>query len=371
MPMAKYTIKQIFIDHWKDFQKLFPVRQVVSDEVNKMINCQNPDLGYALYYCEHCNKFKHVPFTCKSRFCNCCGIKYQQDRADTISAKLINCNHRHIVFTIPEELRIFFRKQRSLLNLLFIAASRTVLDWFYSQNKSQNFKPGIITALHTFGRDLKWNPHIHMLVSEGASGNSIVWRKFNYFPYIMLRKKWQTSLLSLLESFLGKPFFRKFKDKIYSNTPDGFYVYAKPNLSSKHDVVNYIIRYIGRPVMAQSRILDYNGNTITFWYQRHEDNKKVIETIPVFEFIQRLIIHIPDKNFKMLRYYGIYAKKSIHDSKLIKKLSDNAIKVRKMLAHWQERIEMSFGYNPCVCSCGHKMIFIELYGIKGIAHLPP
>ena len=106
-------------------------------------------------------------------------------------------------------------------------------------------------------------------------------------------------------------------------------------------------------------------------YQRHEDNKKVVETIPIFEFIQRLIIHIPDKNFKMLRYYGIYSKKSIHHSKLIKKLSDNAIKVRKMLAHRQQRIEMSFGYNPCVCSCGHKMIFIELYGTKGIAHLPP
>ena len=371
MPMSKYTIKQIFIVHWDDFQKLFSVRQVVSDEVHKMINCQNPDLGYALYFCEHCNKFMHVPFTCKSRFCNCCGIKYQKDRADAISAKLINCNHRHIVFTIPEELRIFFRKKRSLLNLLFTAASRTVLDWFYSLNKSQNFKPGIITALHTFGRDLKWNPHIHMLITEGASGNSVVWRKFNYFPYIMLRKKWQTCLLSLLESYLGKNFFRKFKNQIYSNTPDGFYVYAKPNLSSKHDVVNYIIRYIGRPVMAQSRILDYDGNSITFWYQRHEDNKKVVETISVFEFIQRLIIHIPDKNFKMLRYYGIYAKKSVHHSKLIKKLSDTAIKVRKMLSHWEERIELSFGYNPCICSCGHKMVFIELCGIKPIAHSPP
>ena len=35
-------------------------------------------------------------------------------------------------------------------------------------NKSQKFTPGFISVLHTFGRDLKWNPHIHCLISEGG-----------------------------------------------------------------------------------------------------------------------------------------------------------------------------------------------------------
>ena len=276
--MAKFTIKQIMSDHWDNFYSQTPnVRSVVNKEIHKMLNCQNPVLGHALYICEHCGKFKCVPFTCKSRFCNCCGIKYQQQRALSLSAKLINCKHRHIVFTIPFELRFIFRKNRYLLDILFKSASQTILDWFYSLNKSQNFKPAIICALHTFGRDLKWNPHIHMLISEGASGNSIVWKDFHHFPYLMLRKKWQTTLLANLEKFLGKSYFRSFKNFIYSHTKDGFYVYAKPSLSSSYDVVNYIIRYISRPAMAQSRIIDYDGSFVTFWYQRHEDNKKIIE----------------------------------------------------------------------------------------------
>ena len=57
--------------------------------------------------------------------------------------------------------------------------------------------------------------------------------------------------------------------------------------------------------MAQSRIISIDDNFISFWYQRHEDNKKVTETITIFEFIQRLIIHIPDEQFKMIRYYDI------------------------------------------------------------------
>ena len=39
------------------------------------------------------------------------------------------------------------------------------------------------------------------------------------------------------------------------------------------------------------------------------------------EFIQRLIRHIPEKHFKMLRYYGIYAKHHKQEMKLRKCIS--------------------------------------------------
>ena len=367
--MNKYTIKEIFVNHWHSFVEEFSsIRPVVIKEVHKMMNCQNPDLGHALYQCEHCGKFKCVPFTCKSRFCNCCGIKYQQDRANILSSKLINCKHRHIVFTIPEELRPFFRKDRRLLHLLFTSSAQTILDWFYSQNKSQNFKPGIVSAIHTFGRDLKWNPHIHMLISEGASGISIPWKKFDFFPYLMLRKKWQTTLLFNLEQYLGKSSFKFMKNLLYQNNPNGFYVYAKPNLSSSYDVVNYIIRYIARPAMAQSRIISIDDEFISFWYQRHEDNQRVEETIPIFDFIKRLIVHIPDEQFKTLRYYGIYAKKCKYHDKLIKRLKPSTVHIRKLLSHWRESIHLSFGYDPLKCACGNYMSFINIFCIKTLAN---
>ena len=42
-------------------------------------------------------------------------------------------------------------------------------------NHKEDFKPGFIATLHTFGRDLKWNPHIHMLITEGAVGKFTTW----------------------------------------------------------------------------------------------------------------------------------------------------------------------------------------------------
>ena len=47
-------------------------------------------------------------------------------RAAHISSIALDAKHRHIVFTIPNLLRGYFIKDRSLLNLLFIAARNTL-----------------------------------------------------------------------------------------------------------------------------------------------------------------------------------------------------------------------------------------------------
>lgn len=358
-----YTIKQILADNWHKVLDLgLNIRPVIHKEVNKVIHCGDFSLGHALYFCDHCSSYKHVPFRCKSRFCNTCGMKYVKDRANNLTAKLINCKHRHLVFTIPEELRVFFRKDRSLLHLLFQASAQTISSWFSSQNKSEDFTPGFVSTLHTFGRDLKWNPHIHMLITEGASGNFTVWKRFNFFPYPMLRKRWQATLLALLEKALGKEVFYSLKTTLFYAYTDGFYVYAKPNMSNDtKKAVDYVVRYTGRPAMAQSRISHYDGSNVTFWYQRHEDHQKVVETISAVEFIKRLIIHIPNQQFKTVRYYGLYAKKHKHHPKLHKLISHSILKVRQMTKSWRTRILLSFGYDPLKCCCGHTMELIDIF----------
>ena len=71
------------------------------------------------------------------------------------------------------------------------------------------------------------------------------------------------------------PSFHKLKNQIYKEHPDGFYVRAKPNRCSPDITIKYISRYLGRPVIATSRIDSYDGDSVTFHYQRHEDHKTV------------------------------------------------------------------------------------------------
>ena len=114
-------LQTIFKDHYEEMLYILHPRQAVIDNVDKMISCGDPSFGEAMYACSKCGNLKFVPFRCKSRFCPTCGVKYCQDRSNSMAFKLIQCTHRHCVFTIDEELRHFFLEDRSLLDCLFNA----------------------------------------------------------------------------------------------------------------------------------------------------------------------------------------------------------------------------------------------------------
>ena len=172
--------------------------------------------------------------------------------------------------------------------------------------------------------------------------------------------RFHTALLNELEAKIG-PSFKKVKARCYREHKDGFYVYAKPNTCDPKTAIKYIGRYLGRPVIATSRIDKYDGDFVTFHYNRHEDDTYVEETIPVMEFIQRLIRHIPEKHFKMIRYGGIYARHREIDKKLRRAISREKHHIYRSFNQWRTAILSSFGYDPLKCECGTTMLFLELY----------
>ena len=331
------------------------------ENISKMIHCGDPSYGGAMYGCPDCAELKFVPFRCHSRFCPTYGNKYSMERSTSMSFKLIRCSHRHLVFTIDESLRHFFLVDRSLLNCLFLAVRSVILRMFHNMNKSKNFVPSFICVLHTFERPLEWNPHIHCLLTEGRYSDNGFWRVVKHFSYPYLRTAFQTALLNEMQAQIG-PSFKKMKASIYRRDKKGFYVYAKSNLCDPDTVVTYISRYLGRPVIATSRIDSYDGEQVTFHYNRHEDNTYIERTLPVPEFIKLLIQHIPEKHFKMTRYYGLYARDREIDKRLAKAVPKPKHKILLDFNQWRTLILLSFGYDPLECpNCGQKMIFLELY----------
>ena len=294
--------------------------QSVIENVVKIIGCGDPAFGGAMYGCPRCGKLKSVPFRCHSHFCPACGNKYAMERTTSMSFKLVNTHHRHCVFTIDKNLRKFFLDDRTLLDCLFHAVNRVVSQIFHKQNKSMDLTPGLIMVLHTFGKDLKWDSHIHCLISEGGYSDNGFWRNVNHFNYTYLRNAFRTTLLNEMEAGIG-PSLKKVKALCYKEHQEGFYVYARPNKCDPKTAIKYIGRYLGRPVIATSRINKYDGDFVTFHYNRHEDNKYVEEPLPVMGFIERLIRHILEKHYKIIRYGGIYAKHREIDKKLHRAVS--------------------------------------------------
>ena len=356
-------LQEIFSDHFEEIKYTLHPRATEIENIEKMINCGDPAFGGAMYGCPHCGHLKFVPFRCHSRFCPTCGNLYARKRAEAMAGKLVNCHHRHCVFTIPEELRVYFLEDRSRLDCLFNAACSVVQRMFLKINKSKNFTPGFICVLHTFGRPLEWNPHIHCLISEGGLSDDGHWRKVTHFNYTYLRNSFRTALLNELESRIGSS-FKKVKAQMYKVHDKGFYVYAKPSLTDPKTVTDYIGRYLGRPVIATKRIdrYDTKADTVTFHYNRHEDDVYVEETIPTMEFIKRLIQHIPEKNFKMIRYYGLYARHREIDKQLYRVRSAEKQRVMVSFNQWRNAILLSFGYDPLKCpQCRKEMVILDIY----------
>lgn len=363
----RFHIKDIFLDHWNDFLNTFPtlnIRETVFYNVKRMIKCKTLDLGFDIFKCPNCNKEKFCFHTCKSRICSSCGNKYNNERQTSIFSKLFKFKHRHIVWTIPEELRKYFREDRKRLSLLFKASQIVIESWFHDKYKKQNVTPAFISILHTYGRSLIWNPHIHMILLEGGM-NKNGFITVNFFAYSAFRKRFMKVLLDLLEKEINTTEFKQLKRQLYRKLKDGFYVFSPPSKFKTMDgLIKYVTRYVSRPVMAESRILDYDRTYVTFWYQRHTDNKIVIEKIHAYEFISRIIIHTPDKNQKYIRYYGCYNESTKLITPKMKEIfrihNKKSIELKRVINKWRLNIQISFNIDPLKCpNCDTIMVYTE------------
>lgn len=360
--MTKGIIKEIFADRWNEFEKRYPVRLTVTKEISKMLKCRDLSQGYSEYCCPECKEFKFVAFTCKSRFCTSCGQKATEQWVEQLSKELIDVPHRHMVFTIPEELRIVFLKDRKLLKELSDCAAKTIISYMWERSKKQKPTPGIVSVIHTFGRDLKWNPHVHALVTEGALRKDKEWKTIKYFHYEMLRKRWQHLLLKMLKKRLPEnKEIKKLINILYQQNKEGFYVHAKNRMRNGKGAARYIGRYVSRPAIAESRIESYDGEKVKFWYERHDKKEKIEVVLPVMEFIGLLVRHIPDRQFKMVRYYGIYSRKKKSNVQKVMSVWKKYKKIQYKKIYWRESIIKSFGHDPLSCpKCGKQMILNDI-----------
>jgi hypothetical protein len=213
-----------------------------------------------------------------------------------------------MVFTIPEELRAVLDADHKLLKVLMDAVSQTMKRM---TNDRRRATPGVVCVLHPYGKDLTLNPHVHALATEGGLTKSGEWVPVTFLEYGKLRRIWQYELLTNLKQHMPRNReTSQLIDALFKQNPKGFYIYAKRRVTKARKVARYIGRYLRHPAIAESRMinLDRKTETVTFWYQR--DDVKQTVTLPILEFIHKLVRLIPDKHLKLVRYYGLYARRT-------------------------------------------------------------
>lgn len=366
-------IPTIFEDNWNNFYNtnkdlVDKYRPNAPTEVSKIIDCMNKDLGCTVYKCPDCNDYIFVGNTCKSRLCTSCGYKYKLERVENILSTAYNCNHRQIVFTIPKEFRKFLFFPFDRIDILFDAVNLTlnsILNTSYKKtNKKkrkkkyiskQKYYPGFFAFLHTFGRDLKWNPHIHVLIAEMKISDIDI-KKWDYFDFNALSKRFQKIITDLMLKHFSD-FSKEDARKAYLNHPNGFYVYAeKKEFKSLKEGIEYVTRYCGRCPISENRIIKYENNNVTFCYNAHEDDSYHEVTVSAFEFIKMILRHIIPNNYKIIRYFGFYRKKPKLHNSINKLISEEKRNIRKKFLSYSMSIQKFFKRHPLYCPhCDVKM----------------
>jgi hypothetical protein len=215
--------------------------------------------------------------------------------------------HRHLVFGVPEMLWKYFKEDRKLYKVLMDVAYETIKEIF-SQMKHRDLMPGAINVHHSFGRDIKHQPHNHMIVTEGGFDKNGEFISIgNYIHYDNLHRKWQYKILKALKKHIPSNVI----DEAYRRYPDGFCVYVRPDrIKSHRELSRYIGRYVRHPAIANSRIITYNGEAVKFFYKDHDGNVHY-KIMLVYDFMLAIIQHIPEKNQKLIRGYGAYSRRKI------------------------------------------------------------
>jgi hypothetical protein len=343
------------------------LRDGIIFNVIKILFCKTEYLGFKNYTCTKCSNTRSVAFTCKGRFCSSCGKK-QTDRwiSKTINV-LPKTRWQHITFTMPDSLWPIFWFNRFLFNLISAIASGIIQELAAKKGVAV----GIFTALHTFGRDLKRNVHIHLSVTCGGLDAQNEWKKV-YFPSEVIKKMWRHRIIDLFRneyknSNLTLPFcysdvrdFNSWMRELYSIK---WYVYLQAPSDNHKRNIEYLGRYIKRPPISEARIEKYDGKEVTFKFLDYYNNTVNHITMSVFKFIACLIMHIPDRNFRMIRYYGFLSNRT--RGKMLplvyKAIKQGMPKIMKVIG-WRLMIWLSCRKDPLSCpNCDIPMQLSKVY----------
>ena len=293
--------------------------------VYSIMNCRTQTYGHHAEVCDECGFINIAYNSCRNRHCPQCQGIAKRKWVNARLSELLPVAYHHVVFTVPSYIsKLSMYNQKIIYNLLFMAASRTLLA-FGEDPKFLGAKIGFYGILHTWSQTLGPHIHIHFIVTAGGLTDDGQWKEPRH------AKKFLFPVRAVSKVFRGK-FIEGLKELYYNqkltipdnmeelNTPEGFEkqlnilvskswrVHSKPPFSGPDEVVRYIGRYTHRIAISDSRILSFEDGQVTFSYkdnkEKDPDKKYKQMTLTSEEFVRRFLYHVLPHRYHRIRNYG-------------------------------------------------------------------
>lgn len=369
------TLRHILRDKGHAYIKMFglKMRRIEILAILKVLQCGTEKNGVRTFFCPECGRMKLFFFTCKNRLCSRCGKKAN----DKCVQSFVNCmapyTHRLITWGMPSKLwKIFHERPEAKKKLM--KAPYDCIRQLMSDYHGKTVTPGSMNTLHTYGRDLKVNNHVHTITSEGGYDDEGNWLKYTFLPFVRkgkvhktINEVWRDAVLEILRLELPRTKNNaRFLEGFRRSYPKGFYVYSpkecriKTGMKAKNKA-KYITRYVRHPPISDRRLESYDGEIVTFWYEHPTTKIRHTVTLEVIKFIRLVLIHLPDKGFKMVQYYGLYSPKYRNKLSYQTMFNEKGVVINPKNISWRQMRIVDTGSDPLECEeCGREMTMVSM-----------
>jgi len=320
--MALVTLQTIFQDTFPAYEQRHALPAHVRRAAHAIMQCRTAALGGHVQACPDGHMARIWYNSCRHRSCPQCAYLQTERWLALQQARLLTCDHYHVIFTLPHDLNPLWLANVPVMTSLLFQAVRETLCTLLADPQYLGAQPGILAALHTWSQTLVLHPHVHCLVPGGGltpAGQWVAVRRGFLLParVVMavfrgkmvdaIRRTVARGELALPEPMgpqqvlnllnrLGHPRKTKWNVRIMERYRHGA------------GVVTYLARYLRGGPIKNARLVAFDGARVTFLHRTRQEGTAAPQriTLPVADFLQRWLLHVPMPQTRVVRSYGLY-----------------------------------------------------------------
>jgi Putative transposase/Transposase zinc-binding domain len=316
------TIQQILQDHFDELAASGTLSAPQQRAGWALRKCRTAALGGHVQRCPNGHVEQVWYNSCRHRACPQCNGLAKERWLQRTQARLIECAHWHVIFTIPHQLNVLWQlNTAAMMDALFAAARETLLE-LLGDPRHLGAQAGLQLALHTWTRGMDLHPHIHALVSDGGM-RAGVWvspRRSHFLPAKVVMLLFRGKLLDALRTLHRRGQLRlpdamsperlnsllnRLGRKVKWN------VRVCTRYAHGRGVSLYLARYVKGGPYRNTQIVRASASEVLFRYTPNSEagqpKRSAVLALAPAHFLARLLQHAPEPGRHTVRYYGLYA----------------------------------------------------------------
>ncbi len=310
-------IGELFRNHAEEYIAAYHPNAYQAKLIRDISRCKTPEMGGHVILCKDCGHKHYIFHSCGHSHCMICQAIKREQWVDKLKASLLEVPYVHMTFTLPHQLNMFAKWNKSLLYSMIMKVA-----WLTIQTigKQYSVTYGMTSVLHTFGSDMKYHIHVHSLVTFGGLSAENRW----IYPPLKNKIAKYRSICSLYKKIFLHHLDTAIKTKPFQYPADiqslfkeisqvRWVVHSTYPTMDTHLIQNYLGRYINRVAITNNR-LSYikDQQQVGILYNDYKQQSsgqaapKAIKYLDPLSAIHQILQHILPPYFQKSRRYGLH-----------------------------------------------------------------